>query len=328
LDKYTLATVLQLLQYPTEECKVHPLTETQYAVVLSIAFQSKGSIIAKHWFNPEKQEIVIMGCPRRIHECLIADFSSQTSNDCAALYDHLLEHDIILQVFHGSMIDNKGIPDFQLVLNKDSRTHTIWIGEVGFSSAEQEMKKKLIDLIKDTTDLIFLIDIIEEKYTEPDDATVAASDLRARGFLTFEQFSYGHSISFDPVVLHGFHWITVKKISFRVCIRKEGVFDLDSDDPTVAATGTIYPNIDMAHVDAVLKNARVRLHRVVTGHALDIAADLVENLKSLEPYPYHWARSKMVCKYSLIHTAHERYKDWFNRASKKRGFSVKYWHVD
>ncbi|KAF8546318.1 hypothetical protein OG21DRAFT_1491346 [Imleria badia] len=157
----------------------------------------------------------------------------------------------MLQAFHNSMIDNKGILDFQLVLNKEERTFTSWIGEVGFSLMKQQMKNKLMHLVKDTTDLIFLIDIIEENYIEPDDSTAAARDLRAQGFLIFELFSNGYAISFHSVVLYGFHWITVKKVYFRVCICKDGMFDLDSDDPAIAVTGTIYPNVDMLHVDAV-----------------------------------------------------------------------------
>ena len=192
----------------------------------------------RHWFNPQKKEIVIMGPPRKIHECLTESFLAQTVSDCSKHFDPLIDYGLMVQALPNSMIASDGIPDFQLVLNVGVVADVLWIGEVGFSSTEAQMKKKLEKLVKPSTYFIFLVNIVEERYREPDDSTPSAQALRARGPLTFEEFSEGYCVSFEPVNLHGFHWMALRAVRYRVSFSEAGgEFNLDSNDPAVAATG-------------------------------------------------------------------------------------------
>jgi len=72
----------------------------------------------------------------------------------------------------------------------------------------------------------------------------------------------------------------------------------------------------MAAVEAILQKARVRLHQIVSSHIPNAGSGV--HVEPLGPLPYVWARHILASKLSLIHTAYARYKDWYNRVSKKR----------
>lgn len=151
-----------------------------------------------------------MGPPHKIHECLTESFLAQTvSYYYSKHFDPLVEYGLVVQALLNSMIASDGIPDFQLVLNMGVIADILWIGKVRFSSTEAQMKKKLEKLVKAPIHFIFLVNIIKEKYREPNDLTPSAQALRAQGPLTFKEFSEGYDISFEPVNLHGFHWMTL-----------------------------------------------------------------------------------------------------------------------
>ena len=134
------------------------------------------------------------------------------------------------------------VPNFQLSLGSHGMSDVppcIWIGEVGLSSSRKTMVKKLSSAAKQpSVQLAFIVDILEDPYSHPDEDSPAAQHLRNIPKLSSKDMLCNTAPSPDHVVAHGITWISLKSIKYTFCLRdSRGTFDFDAADSSTTAHG-------------------------------------------------------------------------------------------
>jgi len=134
------------------------------------------------------------------------------------------------------------VPDFQLSLvsyGVSDVPKCIWVGEVGLSSSRKMMVKKLLSSAKQPSlQLAFIVTILEDPYSHPDEDSPAAQHLRSMPKLSTKDMFCNTVPSPDCIVTHDIVWISLKSIDYTFCLRNsEGTFDFDAEDSSTTAHG-------------------------------------------------------------------------------------------
>ena len=134
------------------------------------------------------------------------------------------------------------IPDFQLSLisyGVSDIFKCVWVGEVGLSSSKKTMVKKLLALAKQpSVQLTFIVSILEDPYSRPDEDSPAARRLRGIPKLSPCDMFSNTVPSPGRIVAHDIVWISLKSINYTFCLRNsDGTFDFDGEDSSTTAHG-------------------------------------------------------------------------------------------
>ena len=184
-----------------------------------------------------------MGPPLSIHEAPIHNFQT-----ALALYSTIIpcgeDSVVLIPACNSRMVlsNSSIVPDFQLSLGShgvEDVPKCIWIGEVGLSSSRKTMVKKLLSAAKESSvQLAFIVDILEDPYSHPDEDSLAAQHLRNIPKLSSKAMLSNTASSPDRIVAYDITWISLKSIKYTFCLRdSRGIFDFDAADSATTAHG-------------------------------------------------------------------------------------------
>ncbi|KAG6369906.1 hypothetical protein JVT61DRAFT_13372 [Boletus reticuloceps] len=286
--------------------------------------------IAKLVYLPDLHRLVAMA-PYAIHEAPILHFSKRVDKMLSRLsLDD--DNDVAIELHTNLAIDdgaatNLIIPDFRLDLcsRRVARSPSVpfWVGEIGLSSGVPLMRRQLVSAARmaPELDFAFMISIRERARCSPP----IDHPLRSRPYLSYAAFEHLIAVNaapLPPVVVEDICWAEIKSITFHCFLREDNdQFDF-SGKGSLCARGTLFPNLEMDPVNAMLDQATRRLlSRIAdTMQTLHVDATRIAYVRAAcetTRFPVDWPSLLLDMQRALFSTAYSRCSVWRRRRDSK-----------
>ncbi|KAG1851059.1 hypothetical protein DFJ58DRAFT_729040 [Suillus subalutaceus] len=286
-------------------------------------------------YIPE-DHILLVEMPSALHEAPFAGFKDVFSNFFASLpYDRKV---VNIEILNTVSISSGVSPDQRISFHKlgsrrSNKFIYTMIGETALSQDVDSLLTKLRKAVAANPQLLLIIMILIEEQN-PFHSPLWNS-LASRRLLQqpFHQESGDFLAQSDddsvaalnvPVSILGHKWCSVGSISFKVWVRGDDPIDIDTDDVSLMAEGTLYPVENMDAVNNMIETGARALQRGLALFTQEINPDIDIHAIQDPSIPFHldisMIRTKLVS--AMEETAYSRYRVWYDEAIRKRKVDV------
>ncbi|KAG6373985.1 hypothetical protein JVT61DRAFT_4617 [Boletus reticuloceps] len=277
--------------------------------------------------------ILIVELPRSAHEVPLSELRGAFAPIIEQMpYDNTLIHPSVEMnlSLKSSSGDFNATPDLSIHLARLSRRRLkpefVCIGECVFSQDQDTLLLKLqleVDAHSEVVMVVMIVLTEARPYHSPEEDSTAWHIFRRHSecpsfeeFLDMVEIMDEDSTWLGPVKVAGHTWCLISNVNYHVWVKvgeKKININMVSSG-TVAAHGTLFPEIDMDTVDVVIHQGllKIRDAMIQFNKRLDPQADtsLLEVTDVL--WDFNWSRCQARIVNAAKCTAHEHFEDWYS----------------